>query len=207
VELVAWALAVALGGFWVTVRGLAWASERRSLAAFRQLGHSVTTAAAPPTSAGAAAIQIDQSLWDAGRVRAYVRALNRASPPPLAVLRIPRLRFEAPVLEGTDEWTLDRGVGHIEGTPPPGRAGNVGLAGHRDGFFRVLKDVAEGDVLVLELPGEVRHYRVVRLTIVGPDDVRVLAPTPGPRLTLVTCYPFYFVGAAPRRFIVEATPD
>ncbi|HET9037533.1 MAG TPA: class D sortase, partial [Myxococcaceae bacterium] len=138
---------------------------------------------------------------------AYARALARPAPPPLAVLRIPRLRFEAPVLAGTDEWTLDRAVGHIEGTAHPGQRGNVGLSAHRDGFFRVLKDVAEGDVLELALPGEVRRFRVDRLSIVGPDDVGVLSPSPSERLTLVTCYPFYFVGPAPKRFIVEAAPE
>jgi LPXTG-site transpeptidase (sortase) family protein len=111
------------------------------------------------------------------------------------------------VLAGTDEWTLDRAVGHIAGTSRPGQAGNVGIAGHRDGFFRVLKDIAAGDVVELALPAEVRRFRVERLSIVESNDNRVLAPTRESRLTLVTCYPFYFVGSAPRRFIVQATPE
>jgi sortase A len=121
------------------------------------------------------------------------------------LLRIPRLGLEVPVLEGTDEWTLDRAVGHIEGTTGPAGVGNVGIAGHRDGYFRLLKDVAPGDILELALPAEVRRFRVARLSIVSPEETAVLAPTPGAQLTLVTCYPFYFVGSAPQRFIVQAT--
>jgi sortase A len=161
-------------------------------------------AAAPAERVEVRAAVIDKSLWDAGRIRAFARAVVRPSPPPMAVLRIPRLRLEAPVLEGTDEWTLDRAVGHIEGTALPEEVGNVGIAGHRDGFFRALKDIAEGDVLELALPGRVRRYRVDKVSIVHQDDVDVLASTAGARLTLVTCYPFYFVGPAPERFIVHA---
>ncbi|HVP61462.1 MAG TPA: class D sortase [Myxococcaceae bacterium] len=204
-ERVSWAIALVLGGTWATARGLAWASERRSIAAF----HETTRAAVPsrPTGARAPAVEVDQSLWDPGRIRAYLRALARPAPPPLALLRIPRLALEVPVLEGTDEWTLDRAVGHIEGTPRPDEAGNVGIAGHRDGFFRVLKDISEGDLVELALPAEVRRFRVARLSIVAPDEAQVLASTGGARLTLVTCYPFYFVGSAPRRFIVQAIPE
>ena len=204
-ERVGWAVSVLLGGTWVTARGLAWASERRSIAAFHE---SARAAVASPRSSGdAPAVEVDQSLWDARRVRAYARALMRPAPPPLALLRIPRLGLEAPVLAGTDEWTLDRAVGHIEGTARPGEQGNVGIAGHRDGFFRVLKDIAEGDVVELALPAEVRRFRVQRVSIVGQTDTHVLAASRESRLTLVTCYPFYFVGSAPRRFIVQARPE
>jgi sortase A len=125
-------------------------------------------------------------------------------PPPLAVLRIPRVGVEAPVLEGTDDWTLNRGVGHIEDTAAPGVDGNVGIAGHRDGFFRPLKDITPGDLLEVETRAGVAQYHVDRVWIVNPDDVSVLDPTPSPSVTLVTCYPFYYVGSAPQRFIVRA---
>jgi sortase A len=115
------------------------------------------------------------------------------------------LHLEVPVLEGTDEPALDRGAGHIEDTALPGTDGNSGIAGHRDGFFRVLKDVTAGDTVELETLSGVQIYRVDRTWIVTPQDVSVLDPTPSPALTLVTCYPFYFVGAAPQRFIVRAT--
>jgi sortase A len=177
------------------------------MAAFHEAERATFGGSTPLALAAAPNPQVDQHLWDAGRIRAYARALTRPAPPPLAVLRIPRLGLEVPVLEGTDEWTLDRAVGHIEGTARPGVAGNVGIAGHRDSFFRVLKDVAEGDRLELAFPGEVRHYRVARLSIVQPDEVDVLAPSRDSRVTLVTCHPFYFVGAAPKRFIVQATAE
>ena len=150
---------------------------------------------------------VDQRLWGSTRIRAYARALTLPAPPPLAVLRIPRLGLEVPVLEGTAEVTLDRALGHIEGTARPGKPGNVGIAGHRDGFFRVLKDIATGDVLELVLPTGTRLYRVDQLSVVQPNDVRVLAPTKTATITLVTCYPFYFVGPAPQRFIVQARAE
>jgi sortase A len=194
-----------LGGTWATARVLAWSEARRSLAAFELVGRSPEPVSAP--GALERAVRVDQRLWDAGRIRAHARALTRPAPPPLAVLRIPRLGLEVAVLEGTDEWTLDRGVGHIEGTAGPGDPGNVGIAGHRDGFFRVLKDVAAGDVLELALRGGARRFRVTRLSIVGPDDGEVIAPTTRNLVTLVTCYPFYFVGSAPQRFIVQAEEE
>jgi sortase A len=204
---VAWVVALVLGASWAGARGLAWISERRTLAAFHSLERAALASVTPTALAAAVPAQVDQRLWDPRRIRAYARALVHPAPPPLAVLRIPRLGLEVPVLEGTDEWTLDRAVGHIEGTSRPGLDGNVGIAGHRDSFFRVLKDVAEGDLLELALPGDVRHYRVARLSVVEPDDVRVLAPSRDSLVTLVTCHPFYFVGSAPKRFIVQATAD
>jgi len=108
------------------------------------------------------------------------------------------------VLEGTDDLVLNRGVGHIDGTPRPGEPGNVGIAGHRDGFFRGLKDVTAGDVIEVETLSQRLRYRIQSLTIVSPQSVDVLEPTAEPALTLVTCYPFYYVGSAPQRFIVRA---
>ena len=110
------------------------------------------------------------------------------------------------MLPGTDDRTLDRGVGHIEGTALPGTDGNLAIAGHRDGFFRGLKDIATGDLIEIVTVRETSTYRVERTWVVDPTDVSVLEPTPGPALTLVTCYPFYFIGSAPRRFIVRAVP-
>ena len=206
-ERIAWAVALVLGGTWATARVLGGFESRRSLAAFQQVQVAGAPVSAPALAPLEASVQVDQRLWDAARIKAYARTLARPAPPPLAVLRIPRLGLEVPVLEGTDEWTLDRGVGHIEGTAAPGHAGNVGIAGHRDGFFRVLKDIAEGDVLELALRGGVRRFRVAQLEIVRPDDVRVLEATPKGQVTLVTCYPFYFVGSAPQRFIVQASEE
>lgn len=146
----------------------------------------------------------DQSLWSPERVTAWQKAVSEPAPAPLAVLRIPKIRLEVPVLSGTDDATLDRAVGHIEDTARPGTDGNSGIAGHRDGFFRGLKDIAPGDVIELDTLQGKDVYRVERTWVVDPEDVSVLDPTPTRVLTLVTCYPFYYIGAAPRRFIVRA---
>ncbi len=117
---------------------------------------------------------------------------------------VPRLGVSVVVVEGTGSAVLRRGAGHIPGTALPGEQGNVGISAHRDSFFRPLRNIREDDeVTVTTLRGEYR-YRVVSMKIVDPDDVAVLKPGSGETLTLVTCYPFYFVGAAPKRFIVRA---
>jgi sortase A len=119
-------------------------------------------------------------------------------------LEVPRLGMSAMVREGDDAATLRHAVGHIPQTALPGESGNAGLAGHRDTFFRGLKSVRIGDRLIATTPRGTAEYVVQRISIVDPDDVSVLNPTSGPTLTLVTCYPFYYIGAAPRRFIVHA---
>ena len=122
----------------------------------------------------------------------------------VARLEVPSLNLSTTVLEGTDDGTLRRGSGHIEDTPFPGQAGNVGIAGHRDTVFRPLKRIHAGDALNLTTADRVYRYRISKTFIVGPDDVYVLDPTDHSTLTLVTCYPFEFIGHAPRRFIVQA---
>jgi sortase A len=149
----------------------------------------------------------DFTLWNIARVRAWQATLQTNIAPPIAILRIPKLRLEVAVLPGTGELVLNRAVGHIEDTARPGDAGNAGIAGHRDGFFRGLKDIAIGDAIELETHDGHRSYRVARTSIVPPDDVSVLEPTATHALTLVTCYPFYFIGPAPQRFIVRAVAD
>jgi sortase A len=146
----------------------------------------------------------DFSLWSTQRVFAWRKAVTEGFPDPLAVLRIPKLHLEVAVLPGTDERTLDRGLGHIEDTALPAADGNAGIAGHRDGFFRGLKDIVPGDTIEIDTLDRKDIYRVERMWIVEPSDVSVLDPTTAPSLTLVTCYPFYFVGSAPERFIVRA---
>ncbi len=159
-------------------------------------------AAGPPQSQSGPP---DFRLWSEKRIKGYEASLLANIPPPLGVLDIPSLRLSVPVLEGTDDLTLDRAVGHIRGTAPPGASGNIGLAGHRDGFFRGLKDIHVGDAIDLHSRGGTSHYLVDEIQIVPPSDVSVLDPRNKPSLTLVTCYPFYFVGSAPLRYIVHAT--
>jgi sortase A len=119
-------------------------------------------------------------------------------------LDISRLGLSVIVIEGVRAATLRRAVGHIPGTALPGQPGNVGISGHRDTFFRPLRNIRRDDMVTLTtLLGEFR-YRVVSTSIVRPDNIAVLAPTENQILTLVTCYPFYFVGPAPSRFIVRA---
>jgi len=149
--------------------------------------------------------KVDFRFWSQKRIAEYEESLTHDIDPPLAVLHISKVQLEVPVLEGTDDLILNRGVGHIEGTARPGEEGNIGIAGHRDGFFRVLKDVEPGDTIDLVTPSSRERYTVDHIVLVRPDDVSVLRPRPVRSLTLVTCYPFYFIGSAPQRYIVQAS--
>ncbi len=122
----------------------------------------------------------------------------------VGMLDVPRLRLTTPVIEGDDDVTLKRAVGHLPDTPMPWQDGNSAIAGHRDGLFRPLKDIAVGDEIRFRGSSSERRYRVTRTTIVEPEDVSVLEPGPANALTLITCYPFSYVGAAPQRFVVRA---
>ena len=147
----------------------------------------------------------DFRLWSENRIEAYRQSLASKFGSPLALLTIGSLSLQVPVFEGTDEPVLNRGVGRIAGTAKPGEAGNIGIAGHRDGFFRCLKDIEIGDRIELGAQGQKSTYTVDRIRVVNPEDVSVLLPRDRPALTLVTCYPFYFIGSAPQRFIVHAS--
>jgi LPXTG-site transpeptidase (sortase) family protein len=147
----------------------------------------------------------DFRLWGERRIQAYEPGGGKQSGVPLAVLRIPKIHLEAPLFEGTDHITLNHAVGRIAGTARPGEPGNIGIAGHRDGFFRGLKDVGVGDTIELQTLKGSDSYIVGQIQIVNPGQVEVLRPRSVPSLTLVTCYPFYFVGSAPRRYIVTAS--
>jgi sortase A len=152
----------------------------------------------------------------AGRELEDVRMAVNAAPPAetrrpaparaavIGRIELPRVGVTAIVREGDHNRVLRRAVGHIPQTPLPGEPGNAGLAGHRDTFFRGLRDVRHGDRIVVTTPDSVLHYDVRSTRIVDPTDVSVLKPTSGSTLTLVTCYPFDYIGAAPKRFIVQA---
>jgi sortase A len=149
--------------------------------------------------------QVDFSLWSAKRVDAYKQSLANKVDRPLAVVRVPKIHLEVPLYNDTDDLTLNRGVGRILGTARVGEAGNLGIAGHRDGFFRGLKELGPGDEIDLLLPEGSAAYVVDKTQIVYPEDVWVLNSTDVPTLTLVTCFPFYYVGSAPQRFVVHAS--
>ena len=175
-----------------------------SLVAFARLdaeaGRQAAVAAFP--AAGPAP---DQSLWSPERVRDYDSSLPLVTEPPVAILRMPDLGLEVPVYASDSELHLDRGAGLIAGMGQPDTGGNVGIAGHRDGFFRVLKDAKPGQRIEVETRLRRHVYRIVSTEVVDPTQLSVLSDTELPTLTLVTCYPFYYLGPAPRRYIVRGT--
>ena len=119
-------------------------------------------------------------------------------------IEVPRLDLSVMVFEGDDAGILAQGAGHIPGTALPSGRGNIGIAAHRDTYFRPLRSIHAKDVIALKTPAGTSRYAVTETEIVRPSDVGVLAPAPGRDLTLVTCYPFFYVGSAPKRFIVHA---
>ncbi len=174
---------------------------------------AATGAAQPPASPGAGfehAVAVathrrpNMSYWSSVRRVAYQRSLGERLAAPIAVLQVPRLGLEVPVLPKDDDVSLDRAVSYVHGTALPGRHGNVGIAGHRDGYFRPLERARAGDIVRLVAPDGVQTYRVAKTMVLDPADVRVLAPTDRDALTLVTCFPFHYVGHAPKRFVVRA---
>jgi len=176
--------------------------SRIELQQFMQARNAARTA--PKSSLGSNSDAPDFTLWSKTRIAAYTQSLSTRIDSPMAVLQITKINLTVPLLEGTDDLTLNRGVGHITGTAFPGKDGNVGIAGHRDGFFRGLKEIELGDRISLLLPDGAAEYVVDQISIVDPSDVSVLRPGPDPALTLVTCYPFYCIGSAPQRYIVHA---
>jgi sortase A len=159
-------------------------------------------------------LDLDRVLREQRAARVVTAELEPVAAPKLAPvalkkgligrIEIPRLQLSVVVVDGVDESSLRHAAGHIPGTALPGDAGNVGLAGHRDTFFRPLKDLKIKDEIEISTLKGLFKYEVVSLRIVDPDNVGVLAPSGENLLTLVTCYPFYFIGPAPKRWIVRA---
>jgi sortase A len=140
----------------------------------------------------------------ADRARAVSFGNDGLASSPLGQIEISSIGLAAMIMEGVDGRTLRHAVGHIPGTPLPGLHGNVALAGHRDTFFRGLRNIHQDDEITLTTLHGSYRYRVDSTQVVEPNDIQVLAATVDDFLTLVTCYPFYFVGPAPKRFIVRA---
>ncbi|TDG14268.1 class D sortase [Seongchinamella unica] len=149
----------------------------------------------------------DMTLWAPGRIADYQASLSADLPPVLGVLEVPDIDLKVPVYQTASDMVMDRAAGVIDGMAYPHEGGNIGISGHRDGYFRVLKDVEVGDSIVLQtLEGE-KRFTVDAIHIVDKTDTQLLKDTRDTTVTLVTCYPFYFVGNAPQRFIVTASLD
>lgn len=209
-EKLAWGVGVALLLSYSGVRMWLDDSRERALSSFRELSGAPSAETSKRTNQSAfrsrpptlAVSTPNMAQWSASRRHAFEQVSNPEIP--LAILRVDELALEVPVYESTDETNLNRGAGWIAGTSRIGEPGNVGVAAHRDGYFRALKDIELGQTLVLETHGGTIDYRVTDVRIVTPDAIEVLAPTEHDSITLVTCYPFYYVGPAPQRFIVTA---
>ncbi|HXJ11579.1 MAG TPA: class D sortase [Candidatus Limnocylindrales bacterium] len=199
VEGIVFATGLALLTIWGVARIHRTIASRNAIARFQTEEAGMSPMADPILGT-----RVDFTLWATNRVTAYETSLLQKKDQPLAILRVPKISLEVPVFDDTDELTLNRGVGRIRGTKHFGQHGNVGIAGHRDGFFRGLKDIVPGDVIELVNGGRTEHYVVKQIQIVNPEDTSVLRPTSSSTLTLVTCFPFYYVGSAPQRYIVTA---
>lgn len=166
---------------------------------------------------------VEAELFQASQARKFTRALeahrkapprprSMRRPPParprdgevIARIEIPRIGLSAMVVEGDGKSELRRAAGHIPGTALPGEPGNVAIAAHRDTFFRRLRRLKQGDTLILSSLEGAWRYRVVSMRVVKPDNLTVLFPTGRDTLTLITCFPFDYLGSAPERFVVRA---
>jgi sortase A len=206
-----------------------WAWSEARYTVWQDWGNWVFERELRQQPASAAEYVKEKSAQLTGKVREWLRLRPESAPPPsasnesspaatpktpvktspetnalLGRLNIPRLHLSATVREGADEETLAVALGHIPATALPGQPGNVGIAGHRDKLFRSLKDIRSNDLIELQTLSGNYVYQVESTQIVKPTDVSVLKAANYSELTLVTCYPFYFVGAAPDRFIVKA---
>ena len=213
IELVCWILGLLLFAGALSMRASGEVGLAKGLEAFEaSLSATIATNTATDTRTHSSNLSIaapDQTLWSKERKLAYNNSVeNQAKAPgsdtPLALLNIPSLNLRVPVYDTATAFNMNRGVGKITGTAALHSNDNTGIAGHRDGFFRPLKDIALGDLIELQGINETSRYRVSELKIVEPDNVNVLYPTQTSRVTLVTCYPFYYVGHALQRFIVVA---
>ena len=152
--------------------------------------------------------EVDVAKWSEKRIVAWRETMSDKGPDAFAMLSVPSAGIAVPVFEGADDRNLNAGVAWIEGTDKPGfDYGNTGIAGHRDGFFRGLQKVQIGEPISLMAGDEELVYRISDISIVEPTNVETLLPQQEEMITLVTCYPFYFVGHAPQRYVVQAVRE
>ena len=217
-ELLSYTAGVLLSGFFVVQIAQGEVQRQGGIAEFQQLAQAPQSAT-PASSSGAMEStgdmqqqftnvgDPDTSLWAPGRIKDYQASLEAELPEVLGVLEVPSVGLKVPVYDTNTELVMDRGAGVIDGMSYPHEPGNIGISGHRDGYFRVLKDVQVGDPIVLQTLQGPKHFRIDATTIVPIKDTTLLRDTREQSVTLVTCYPFYFVGHAPKRFIVTASLD
>lgn len=177
-------------------------ARTESLVASQMAMHNFMRRIRPSARSGRNDFQLEASAM--AQFRAQDRSNGGVVPKvaPFAILRIRRLNLQVPVFDGTDEITLNHGAGRIRA---PGREENMVIAGHRDSFFRDLKDVHLGDTIELLTVNSITTYLIDKIRVTQPDDPSVFAPTQTMTVTLITCYPFHFIGAAPKRYIVSAS--
>ena len=184
-------------------RGWGDYQSQSDIAAFEQTVAESAASISTAHGENGQSLEPDYTLWSSKRIDDYHESNTQRNDAPLAILSIDELNLKVPVYNGTDEINLNRGAGRIKGTARVDSEGNLGIAAHRDGFFRVLKDIEIGDSIGMLTHQGKTEFVVSSITIVDPSDISVLAPTDDPTITLVTCYPFYFVGHAPKRYIVK----
>ena len=203
IELALWAIGLALLGVAATSTITRWHYQQQQERALFDGGPAVSVPATPVQK-----ISEGPTLQSPVAQPTVVARPKRHSPAadPTAVgrIEIPRLGLKAIVKQGADDRTLARAVGLVPGSARPGESGNVVLAGHRDTFFWPLKDIEVGDQIHIVVPQHTFRYRVQSVRVVNPDEKDVLASKGIDELTLVTCYPFRYIGPAPERFIVSA---
>jgi sortase A len=213
-ELGCWAIGAVLIALYFGARAYGESERKDGIIKFSEARAAMTTAAASSLSPvargetrlseGVRSEKVQELENGAREGRTGGQLGVEVSERPLAVLRIHRVALELPVYGDVGERNLNRGAGLIAGTGMPGGEGNVAIAAHRDSYFRVLEHVVVGDLIALESLAGAQQYRVTELSIVEPDDLTPLQEVGVPALTLVTCYPFHFVGSAPQRYIVHA---
>jgi sortase A len=150
---------------------------------------------------------IDSEVYQFRLRRAFDEQQEKLPAGTIGKIAIPRIGLSAMIAEGTEWATLRRAIGHVPGTAFPGETGNAAIAAHRDTFFRGLRNLSRGDDIDVTTDRGLFHYVVESTEIVKPNDVSVLKPGKSPELTLITCYPFFWIGPAPKRFIVHARVD
>jgi sortase A len=200
---------VALLAVFFYIKSDSESQSQEGIRAFQQAAesHSELQQASPGQASLAVIGAPDVELWAKGRIAKYEKSLQVAADAPLAIMKIDALGIQVPVFDGADDFNLNRGVARIKGTARVDAEGNLGIAGHRDSFFRGLKDISMGDRIEIQTVRGTSSYEVSSIEIVDPSEISVLLPTAERTITLVTCYPFYYVGHAPKRYIVKATAE